>query len=94
MPSAAAQRAAQRVRDRLGVPSTLNGTDAGNVHIAQGVAVVQQNSAGSVNVLKNVATIGRSYEPKPGDVLVHPDGTFTLDQILETNGCNDRFILL
>lgn len=75
---------------RLGQPSTLNGADCGNVHLEQGVTVLQ----GEVALLKTVATISHTYVPHLGDTLVHPDGTFVLDALWATNGVNDRFILL
>lgn len=90
MPSAAALRAGERALARLGQLSTLNGSACGNVHLEQGVTVLQ----GEVALLKTVATISRAYVPQIGEVLVHPDGTFKLDALWATNGVNDRFILL
>lgn len=73
----------------LGQPATLNGADAGRVHVARGVRVVLDD----VETTRDVATIGLSALPRQGMTLVHPDGTFVLDNLIGDNGVNRRYVL-
>lgn len=90
MPSPAAVRAGASILNRLGLASTLNGDDCGKVHVEHGVRVYLDDN---VAALRNVATIALTYAPKAGDTLVHPDGTYVLDRLLQQNGVNARFIV-
>lgn len=40
-----------------------------------------------------VPTTTLSYRPRVGESLVHPDGTFRLDRLLDDNGVVRRFIV-
>lgn len=85
-----AERVSASVLGRLGGPSTLDGVDCGNVHVARGVNLEMDD----VVVRRCIATIANGYAPKAGQVLVHPEGTWTLDRLLRDNGANSRWILV
>lgn len=89
MPLPAVIRAGAAALARMGMPATLDGADCGRVHIAHGVRVQLED----VVAERTVATVGRTASPTRGQVLVHPDGTYTLDTLLSDNGVNARFIL-
>jgi len=90
MPSAAAIRASERVRARLGQPSMLNGVDCGAVHIEHGVRVYLSDVA----VIRTVATIGVQHAPATGKTLIHPtEGSLVLDALLGDNGASRRFVV-
>lgn len=89
MPLLAFVRAGAAALARMGMPATLDGEDAGRVHVAHGVRVQFDEAVSD----RTVATISRQYTPRAGQALVHPDGTFTLDSRLSDNGVNVRFIL-
>lgn len=85
-----AERVSASVLGRLGGPSTLDGADCGSVHVARGVNLEMDD----VVVRRCIATIANEYVPKAGQVLVHPEGTWTLDRLLRDNGANSRWILV
>lgn len=85
-----AERVSASVLGRLGEPSTLDGVDCGNVHVARGVNLEMDD----VVVRRCIATIANEHAPKAGQVLVHPEGTWTLDRLLRDNGANSRWILV
>lgn len=85
-----AERVSASVLGRLGGPSTLDGVDCGNVHVARGVNLEMDD----VVVRRCIATIANAYTPKAGQALVHPEGTWTLDRLLRDNGANSRWILV
>ena len=74
----------------LGQAATLNGANAGRVHVARGVRLVLED----VEVTRDVATVGLPANPRQGMTLVHPDGTFKLDVLIGDNGVNRRYILV
>lgn len=90
MPSPVAIRAGAAVLRRLGLQSTLDGVDCGPVHFQRSVQVYH----GDVATTQSVVTISNTATPAPGQVLVHPDGTFRLESRLEDNGVNSRWIVL
>lgn len=62
------------------------------VNIEHGVETVGFNE--DVIVHRAVATIPKAANPKTGDKLVHPDGTYRLDVLHEDNGYTLSYILL
>lgn len=89
MPTPAAIRAGVSVLARMGQPSTLDGVDCGNVHVARNASVQMDD----VVIRRSIATIANSAAPAAGKVLVHPDGTFVLDILMRDGGVNSRWIL-
>ena len=77
----------------LGEGSFLRGeTTSYRVNVEHGVDVVGLND--DMVVQRAIATIPAAANPKVGDTLVHPDGTYRLDVLHENNGYNLSFILL
>lgn len=90
-------RAVARGLAVLGEPSTLNGTPCGKVNIERDLDVNAgrlDNADDASIVRKDVATILSQYNPRVGQTLVHPDGTFKLDRRLDRNGYSERFIVV
>lgn len=91
------RRALARGLSRLGKSSTLDGLPCGPVHLAYGVdlfAGMLDNANDNHVVRADVATIASTYEPRTGQTLVHPDGTFKLTRLLKANGYNVRYIVV
>lgn len=86
------QRMSGTVLALLGEDSTLRGTVACRVNIEHGVQVTGDD--GLMVLERSVATIGAEHDPKVGDTITHPDGTYKLDVQMGNNGFNKRFILL
>lgn len=92
-------RAAAAVRAKFGADSSLAGTPIGPVAIQYGVddAFLMSDGLGLPRaemrdgVRHDVATLPASAAPKVGQTLVHPDGTFKLDQRIGENGHNVQF---
>ena len=76
----------------LGEGSLLRGTVSCNVNIEHGVQLTGYDD--NVVVTRSVATIDGEHNPKVGDTLIHPDGNFKLDVLLEDKGSFRRFMLL
>jgi hypothetical protein len=76
----------------MGEDSFLRGTVPCRVNIEHGVQVVgiDENTV----VERSVATIDGALNPKCGDTLVHPDGSYKLDAVFNNNGVAGRFILI
>lgn len=90
------QRAASKILARLGEVSSLQGVSIGPVNLERDVEVFAGNPSTSddnpvIRVI--VATMPRSADPRAEQVLVHPDGSFTLDRLLDDNGYNVRFVV-
>lgn len=76
----------------LGEDSFLRGEPVSyRVNIEHGVQFV--GSDDSIVAPRDVATIPAEANAEPGDSLVHPDGAYVLDTLLQDNGVNRRFIL-
>jgi hypothetical protein len=90
MPHPALIRAGAQALAGLGLPSTLNGADAGRVHVARGVRLVLDD----MEVTRDVATISLAAGPRTGMRLEHPDGTWTLDVLVADNGVNRRYVVV
>lgn len=96
-------RAMLRGLAKLGGPSSLAGVDCGDVAIERNVAVerIAEPYAGFGSVRENispvhhdVASIDATFNPKVGQILTHPDGTFLLDRLLDDNGVVRNFIIV
>ena len=57
---------------------------------------LDQNEAATVTVVveRDVATIDIEFNPKVGDTLTGPNGSFKLDALFSDNGYSRRFILI
>ena len=60
---------------------TINGLE---VSVEDGMTVLE----------RSIATIPSSVNPKVGDALMHPEGSYRLDVQTANNGHSKRFILL
>lgn len=90
-------RAMLRGLAKLGGPSLLAGVDCGNVALERNVdefaGIGNTADDNSVNRY-TVASIGVLYGPKVGQTLVHPEGAFRLDRMIEDNSVVRRFIVV
>lgn len=89
-------RAMQRGLDHHGEASTLQGLDVGKVALARHVQLapgLADRAEDNHVAYADVATIARVHEPRVGQTLVHPDGTFRLSRRLGDNGFNVRFVV-
>ena len=90
-------RAVVRALAKLGEGSLLSGVACGNVSIERNVEVYAGiGDTANDNPVSRVvvATIASQYLPTVGQVLVHPDGTFKLDRLLEDTGYFRRYIVV
>ena len=86
------RRMSDTVLTLLGENSTLRGSVPCKVNIEHGVQVTGED--GLMVLERSVATISAAHNPKVGDMLTHPDGTYRLDVQMGNNGYNKRFILV
>lgn len=80
---------------RLGKDAVLRGEVVDppiKVNIEHGVQVVGEDNISAHE--RSVATIGKAQNPKAGDSLVHPDGSYKLDALHSDNGLSRRFFLV
>lgn len=90
-------RAAKAGLAKIGEPSLLRGADCGHVHIARGVtefAGVFDNPDDNPVVRYDVATISIDFDPRVGDTLEHPDGTYVLDKLIVDNRYTRAFVVV
>lgn len=88
-------RATTRALRRLGEGALLRGVDAGLVNVERGVDLSPGNPDRSDDnhvVRYTVVSIEAQYDPRVGDEVVHPDGTFLLDRLVTDNGSLRRFV--
>lgn len=90
-------RASTRVLRLFGKDAQLRGAPAGKVALLRDLDEApgrlddaNDNHAASITV----AVIDSSFNPKVGDLLVHPDGTFRLDRKIEDTGYVRHFIVI
>ena len=86
------QRMTKGILAVLGEDSLLRGTVYCRVNIENGVQVVGYDD--NTVVEKDVATIDIEFNPKVGDTLTGPNGSFKLDTLFSDNGYSRRFILI
>lgn len=90
-------RATQRAHRLLGEGALLRGAPAGSVAIEYGVVIEKGDPDRSQDnhvVRAVVASIEKSYAPRTGDLLEHPDGNFRLDRLVEDTGYSVRYIVV
>lgn len=83
------ERASQSILAVLGQDAFLRG-EPHRINIEHGVQVVNDEQ---LIMNRDVATIPAAALPRIGDVLVHPDGTYVLDNLYQDNGVNKRYVL-
>lgn len=76
----------------LGESAFLRGDVPCQVNVEHGVQLAGYEEG--VVVERDVAQIDADVLPEVGDTLTHPDGTYTLDRLLEDKGAFKRFVLL
>ena len=89
-------RAMQRGLDHLGEASLLDGVDCGNVALQRSVSIGVGNTDRNDDnhtAQADVMIIARSYGPRVGQTVTHPDGVFRLSRRLKDNGFSLRFIV-
>lgn len=82
---------------KLGEPSLLDGLDCGNVNLQRDVddfAGIGDTAHDNPVVRYSVATIGVEHDPRVGQALQHPDGTFRLDKLVQDNLYSRQFIVV
>jgi hypothetical protein len=89
-------RASKRVLVKYGQDAFLRGAPAGKVAVLTDLvnAPGRMDDANDNHVASiKVAVIGSEFDPRVGDELVHPDGTFTLDRKIEDTGYVRHFVI-
>ena len=82
---------------REGEPALLAGAACGNVVVQRSVQAEpgMLGRADDNYVARfDLALIDAEFDPRVGQVLVHPDGTFRLDRLVDDNGVVRRFIVV
>ena len=82
---------------KLGEPSLLDGLDCGKVNLQRDVseyAGIGDTAHDNPVVRYDVATIDAQFNPRVGQALQHPDGTFRLDKLVQDNRYNRQFIVV
>ena len=90
-------RALARGLAKLGEPSLLDGLDCGNVNLQRDVieyAGIGDTAHDNPVVRYDVASIGVEFDPRVGQALQHPDGTFRLDKLVQDNRYTRKFIVV
>lgn len=90
-------RAMLRGLAKLGEPSSLDAVPCGNVNLQRDVVLfagIGDDANDNPVVRYDVAVIASEYEPRVGQTLVHPDGTYRLDRLVADNRYARRFILV
>lgn len=72
----------------LGEQAFLRG-EACTVNVERGVQVTEDDGA---VVVRDVATMSSSMNPKRGDLLAHPEGNYRLDRLLANSGHLVRYV--
>lgn len=88
-------RAHERLLSIRGEEALLRGVSAGKIHLEHNVELSAGDPARSDDnhvVRVTVASILPAYEPRVGDRLEHPDGTFLLDRRVRDSKYLQRFI--
>lgn len=90
-------RAAAAGLAKLGEPSSLGGQPCGNVNVERNVEVFASmlgNAEDNYVVRRDIATILAEFSPTVGAVLTHPDGVFSLERLLDSDGYRRRYVVL
>lgn len=97
MAKAVFQRALKKGLSVLGEPATLNGLACGPVNLQQGevmVAGIRTNADDNPLVTRDIASFDPTVTIVPGMVLVHPDGAFKIDALLDSNPYRKRYVVM
>lgn len=86
------RQASAAVLSVLGEDSLLRGTVSCKVNIEHGVQLAGLDE--NMVVDRDVATIEKIHNPKVGDALTHPDGSYILDAKIEDKEAYARFVVL
>lgn len=90
-------RAMRRGLAKLGEASLLDGVDCGSVNLQRDTVLFAGigDDANDNHVVRyDLAAISTEHDPHVGQTLVHPDGTFRLDRLVDDNRFVRRFILV
>jgi hypothetical protein len=90
-------RALARGLAKLGEPSLLDGEPCGNVNLQRDVvnfAGIGDTADDNPVVRYDVAAISAEFNPRVGQALQHPDGTFRLDKLVQDNRYTRHFIVV
>lgn len=82
---------------KLGEPSLLDGLACGKVNLQRDVADfagIGDTADDNPVVRYDVATIDAAFNPRVGQALQHPDGTFRLDKLVQDNRYTRQFIVV
>ena len=75
----------------MGEDAFLRGSVPCRVNVEHGVQITGLED--EMVSQRDVATIDSTLSPKRKDTLTHPSGNYVLDQLLQDNGVNQRWIL-
>lgn len=90
-------RAMQRGLAKLGEASLLDGVTCGDVNLQRDVLIyagIGDTADDNPVVRYDLATISCDYNPRVGQALVHPDGTFRLDRLVDDSRYTRRFVVV
>lgn len=82
---------------KLGEPSLLDGLDCGRVNLQRDVDIfagIGDTANDNPVVRYDTATIDAQFDPRVGQALQHPDGTFRLDRLVQDNRYCRQFIVV
>ena len=82
---------------KLGEASSLDGLACGNVVLQRDVVIdagIGDTALDNPVNRFDMATIDADYDPRVGQLLVHPDGSFRLDRLVEDNRHARRFVIV
>lgn len=92
------KQAAKDALSLVGESALLRGTVPCQVNIEHGVQLegfdFNPTQERYVTVPRDVATIESVLNPKVGDALTHPDGSYKLDVLIEDTGAVKRFVVV
>jgi len=90
-------RAMQRGLAKLGEASLLDGVACGNVNLQRDTLIyagIGDTADDNPVVRYDLAVISSEHNPRVGQRLVHPDGDYRLDRLVDDNRFVRRFILV
>lgn len=90
-------RALNKGLAKLGEPSLLDGLPCGNVNLQRDVvdfAGIGDTANDNPVVRADVVAIDAAYDPRVGQALQHPDGTYRLDKMVGDNRYTRQFIVV
>lgn len=97
MAKAVIRRALDKGLSLLGEDATLDGSPCGRVNVQQGdvvVAGIRTSADDNPLVTRDIASFSPDVNVKPGMVLVHPDGSYRIDALLDNNPYRKRYVVM